>query len=123
MGIKLPAHVTHETDESAAEQASGPQGSEEYAVQKHARPLGGRRFNRAKWLMRRHASVVATYVKIAVGFCQCLGVFRHFAHVHWPEPFNSFVEWLNVLNVDWSQIFSVECHIGCVYASPTRSAD
>jgi hypothetical protein len=37
-----------------------------------------------------------------VRLAQCLGVFRHFVHVVWPYPFGAFVEFLDVLNIDWS---------------------
>jgi len=74
--------------------------------------LMGRRLNRVGWLLRRHSTIVATYAKIVVGFSQCLGAFRSFTRVHLPEPFATFISWLDVLNIDFAQILSIECATG-----------
>ena len=74
--------------------------------------LMGRRLNRVGWLLRRHSTIVATYAKIVVGFCQCLGAFRSFTRVHWSEPFATFISWMDVLNIDFAQILSIECATG-----------
>ena len=74
--------------------------------------LLGRKLNRVRWLLSRNTSIVATFAKILVGFSQCLGVFQNFGQVRWPQPFRGFVEWLDLLNIDWRNLISIECGVG-----------
>ena len=54
----------------------------------------------------------AAFIRVAVGYCQTIGVFRRLLRVQWPRPFVAFLQALDQLSPDFLSLIPAECVAG-----------
>ena len=80
-----------------------------------SRPCCGTACGTSAWLWRllrlisQRLMPGAALVRIGVGYCQTVGVFRRLLRVHWPRPFLVFLQALDQLSPDIISLVPAEC--------------
>ncbi len=63
-------------------------------------------------LLPKRIAAGAALLRIALGFCQCLAVTRHFVRVQWPDVFSNFIAALDQLTLEVFDLVPAECTVG-----------
>ena len=62
--------------------------------------------------LREQLPFAATLGKVILGYCQCVAVLRRFERVVWPTAFVSFLDMMDVFDLNLIELVPAECAVG-----------